>query len=43
MVTLRAGRTSVSLDGMWGFVHRSDGVARQTLVPQPWQGLLVRL
>jgi len=43
MVTLRAGRTSVSLDGMWGFVHHSDGVARQTLVPQPWQAAFADL
>ena len=37
MATSSAGRTTVSLDGAWDFVHHSDGVARQAMVPMPWQ------
>ena len=37
MATAGAGRTTVSLDGAWDFVHHSDGVARQAVVPLPWQ------
>ncbi len=37
MGTAIAGRTTVSLDGVWEFTHQSDGVARQAVVPNPWQ------
>ena len=43
MVSSRTGRTILDLDGLWDFVHLSDGVHRQTLVPQPWQAAFADL
>lgn len=30
-------RVRASLDGVWTFVHERDGLARDAVVPQPWQ------
>lgn len=43
MATAISGRTTLALDGLWDFVHHSDGVARQTVVPLPWQAAFADL
>jgi hypothetical protein len=36
---MTAARQSISLDGIWDFVHHGDGKLRQASVPAPWQAL----
>ena len=43
MVTAGTHRAIISLDGLWDFVHQADGLARQTLVPLPWQAAFADL
>ena len=38
-----SGRTILSLDGRWDFVHHSDGLPRQIQVPHPWQAAFADL
>ncbi len=43
MTTSLSGRDVTSLDGLWDFVHHSDGLPRQVPVPGPWQAAFADL
>ena len=43
MATAMSGRNVILLDGMWDFVHHSDGLPRKALVPGPWQAAFADL
>ena len=38
-----SGRDVSSLDGLWDFVHESDGLRRKAPVPMPWQAAFADL
>ena len=43
MATARTGRPITPLDGIWEFVHHSDGLPREVPVPGPWQAAFADL